>query len=187
MEKLVEIPEGVEVRIENKTITVRGPKGEISKDFSTPLFDRKVSIEKTNGNVKITSTVDNRKTLAFVNTIAAHVRNMVIGVTKGYKYTMKIHYVHFPITVEISKQDNETKLEVKNFLGRKKPIVIKVRDVDVKLENDYIIIRGIDKEKVGEAVNRIERSCRIYREHDRRIFQDGIFLVKKEIDEGEER
>jgi len=185
MEKIVEAPQGVELKLEGRKVIVTGPKGRLERDFSSPLFDRKIELKVEDSKLVISTKIERRKVIAFANTIAAHVRNMLLGVTKGFRYTMRIHYVHFPISIELKKEGNLTHVYIKNFQGRSKPIHVKLEDVDVEVVGEqYIVIRGIDKEKVGEAANKIEQACRVYREHDRRIFQDGIYLVRKELDEG---
>ena len=185
MERIVEVPEGIELKLEGRKVIVTGPKGRLERDFSSPLFDRKVDLKVEDSKLVITTKVERRRVIAYVNTIAAHVRNMFLGVTKGFRYTMRIHYVHFPMSIELKKEGNLTHVYIKNFQGRSKPIHVKLEDVDVELQGEqYLVIRGIDKEKVGQAANKIEQACRTYREHDRRVFQDGIYLIKKELDEG---
>lgn len=60
MIKKVKIPEGVEAVIEGKDIIIKGPKGEIRKTFSNPMFNKKLSIEKDNNEIIITSKEDTR-------------------------------------------------------------------------------------------------------------------------------
>lgn len=179
MIKKVEIPKGVEINIEEKKVTVKGPKGELVRDFDN-VFTRTITIRKEDSHIVIESEKDRRKEKALVGTIYAHIRNMITGVTKGFKYTLKIHYVHFPITVETKESGGETEIIVKNFLGEKKPRVTKVKDVKVEVKKDEIIIKGINKEAVGQAAAKIEQVCKVKR-RDRRIFHDGIYLVRKEI------
>jgi large subunit ribosomal protein L6 len=183
IEKKVKIPEGVEINIDGKRVEVRGSKGIVIRDFSNPAFDKDVKIERVGDEVVISAKKTRRKIKAFVGTIAAKLKNMFIGVTKGYRYEMKIYYVHFPISVETKKIGNETEIIIKNFLGEKKPRKVSVKDVEVEVLKDTIILRGSDNETLGNAAGKIEYATKI-KGKDRRIFNDGIFLFKKEIDTG---
>lgn len=181
MMKKLSIPSGIEVKIDGKAVSVKGPKGEIKKDFGNPAFNRFISIKAGNGEIEIASTDEGRKTKAMVGTMAAIINKAFTGVTKGYKYTLKIYFVHFPITVEAKKIEGKTEVTVKNFLGERKPRKAMLRDVDVKVSGDSITVSGIDLEKVGQAAARLEQITKISRK-DRRIFNDSILISKKEVD-----
>ena len=172
MIKEVEIPENVKVEINDKKVKVSGEKGELEREFKT-FFD--IKIEKVDNKVKVSSDSERRKVKAMVGTIAAHIRNMIKGVTKGFTYKLKVVYSHFPITVKVE----EDKVLIQNFLGEKVPRVAKrVEDVEIKVNGPEITLFGIDKEKVGLMANRLEQACRI-KAKDRRVFQDGIWIVSK--------
>ncbi|NOZ81576.1 MAG: 50S ribosomal protein L6 [Candidatus Micrarchaeota archaeon] len=173
MERKVEIPEGVDVRLEGKKIKVSGPLGTLERDFSTPLFPN-LTIEKRDGEI-IVSGGERRKEKAMVGTVAAHIKNMILGVTKGFEAKLKAVYVHFPITLNL--KGNE--LHIENFLGEKKPRKAVIPDgVEVKISGQEIKITGTDKELVGMAAARIEQATRI-RARDRRKFQDGVWITQK--------
>lgn len=182
MIRKVKIPENIEVVIEGKSIIVRGLKGEIKRDFSNPRFNKKLSIEKKENEIIVTSKEDNRPMKSMVGTICANLNNMFIGVSKGYKYTLKVYFVHFPVSIETKQEGEYTEILIKNFLGERKPRRLKVKNVKVEVSGDLIILRGIDKEAVGQIAGRLESITKI-RQRDRRVFNDGIFLVKREIGE----
>jgi large subunit ribosomal protein L6 len=74
-------------------------------------------------------------------------------------------------------------MTVTNLFGEKVPRVAKLpwspSDVEVKISNKTdVVVKGIDKEKVGQTAANIERSCRI-KNRDRRVFQDGIYITSK--------
>lgn len=176
MEKKIKIPEGVEIKVEGFKVMVKGPKGELERDFTSPLYRNYIEIKVEGENVVVKSSVDKRKIKAMVGTIAAHIRNMIKGVTQGYVYKLKAVYVHFPMTVEVKGDE----ILIKNFLGEKMPRVAKiVGNVTVKVQGQEIIVEGIDKEAVGQTAANIEQATRVTN-LDRRIFQDGIYLVSKE-------
>jgi len=179
MERSIEIPNGVNVDIEGLNVVVRGPKGQIQRDFSDPRYFRLISIEKAENNLVIKAESNKRKLKSVIGTIAAHIKNMMTGVLKNYKYTMKIHYTHFPINVETKGN----KFYVRNFLGEKGSRVASIADnVKVTVQKDSVTLIGVNKEDLGKTAANIERACRMSRK-DRRIFLDGIYLEERGVAE----
>lgn len=179
MEKEIEIPEGVTVETEGMKVTVKGKKGEITRDFSDPRFIGLLTIEK-NDKLIVKPANTKRKTKSIAGTIQGHINNMMIGVTSGFEYKMKIMYTHFPMTVEV-KDGN---ILVKNFLGEKgvrKANV--VGDTEVKATKDSVILSGVSKEEVSQTAANIEMACKIGK-RDRRVFQDGIYIEEKGVAKG---
>ncbi len=175
----MEIPEGVKVTLDgNHHITVKGPNGKITKDFSH-VRGIKVSIE---GNKIIFSTnFPKSGTLALTKTIINLIKNLIIGVQTNYKYICKVCYSHFPCTVEVKPDKKE--IHVVNFLGERAPRVTHYLDnVEVKVEGEDVILTGPDKETLGQTAANIQRCCRI-RKKDPRVFQDGVYLFKRLIGE----
>ncbi|MEM5826086.1 MAG: 50S ribosomal protein L6, partial [Candidatus Aenigmatarchaeota archaeon] len=119
--KKIKFPNEVKINIEGKRIEVTGPKGRLYKDFSNPMFNDLIEIKLEDKELIVFGSSNKRKIRAMIGTICANVKNMIIGVTKGYKYYMKIHYLHFPISIETKKQGDKTELLIKNFLGERKP------------------------------------------------------------------
>ncbi|RLG78992.1 MAG: 50S ribosomal protein L6 [Thermoprotei archaeon] len=173
----VEVPENVQVEVAGATVKVKGPKGEIVRDFS---YARNVRIRKEDNKVVVETYFARRKEKAQVYAISAHIRNMITGVTKGYRYWLKIIYSHFPITVKVEGD----KVLIINFLGEKAPRVAKIMgDVKVKVQKNDVIVEGINIEDVGQTAANIEQATKI-RGFDRRVFVDGIYIYKKEHMEG---
>lgn len=175
----MEIPEGVKVTLDgNHHITVKGPNGKITKDFSH-VRGIKVSIE---GNKIIFSTnFPKSGTLALTKTIINLIKNLIIGVQTNYKYICKVCYSHFPCTVEVKPEKKE--IHVVNFLGERAPRVTHYLDnVEVKVEGEDVILIGPDKETLGQTAANIQKCCRI-RKKDPRVFQDGVYLYKRQIGE----
>lgn len=172
MERQIEIPDGVEASVSGQSVTVKGPKGELSRAFSVP----KISIKMASKTITISTDSERRMFTALCGTVWAHIRNMVKGVQEGYAYKLKAVYAHFPMTIKV----NGNIFSVDNFLGEKFPRTVSLPEgVDVQVNADEVIITGADKELVGMSATRIEQLTRLsYR--DRRVFQDGIFITSKD-------
>jgi len=73
---------------------------------------------------------------------------------------------------------DENQVTIGNFLGEKIPRRAKIlEDVKVTLDKDFLIVEGLNKEKAGQTAANIEKATRITK-RDRRIFQDGIYMIK---------
>jgi len=174
--KEIEIPKEVKVEINNSVIKVSGPKGNVERKLDIP---KEINIEIKDGRLSVFSEIERKKTKAMIGTILAHIRNAIVGVTKGYKYKLKIVYSHFPISVKV-EQD---KVVIQNFLGEKKPREAKILPgVKVEVKKQEIIVTGIDVEAVGQTAANIEQATRITGK-DRRVFQDVIYNVEKKLTE----
>jgi len=167
----VEIPEGVEVTVENNVVKVKGPKGELQRELKYPG----VQIFTEDGKVVVFKEFPRKKDIAIARTFKAHIANMIKGVTEGFTYKLKAVYSHFPMTVKV--QGDEVVIE--NFLGEKNPRRAKILPgITVKVRGQEVIVEGIDKEAVGQTAANIEQATRITK-WDRRVFQDGIYIVEK--------
>jgi large subunit ribosomal protein L6 len=174
---VIEIPEGVEVSREGLKVRVKGPKGELVKDFS---HVRGVNLLLTDNKVVVYSFFPDRKSKALVYTVGAHIRNMITGVLRGFRYKLKVVFAHFPISVKVG----EGKVIIENFLGERAPRVAKiVGNVKVYVKGDDIIVEGIDIEEVGQTAANIERATKI-RNLDRRVFVDGIYIYERGYADG---
>jgi len=169
--RTVQVPDDVTVSVVGKTINVKGTKGNISRDFSYAT----VAIEGEGKNVRIWAKWPRKKEAALIGTIYSHINNMIIGVTKGYTYKMKIVFSHFPITVKL--QDKNVVIE--NFTGERRPRRVKINgDVKVKIEPDDIVLSGINLEQVSQTAANIEQSTKV-RGKDPRVFLDGIYTYER--------
>ena len=171
-EKTVEAPEGVTLELKNMKVAVKGPKGLLERDFT----GEPVKMVVIKGDLKLSVAFPRKRELAMLGTIAAHVRNMITGVTKGYTYKLTIVYSHFPITVDIKPQE----VIIKNLYGQRDPRKARILgdDVKVKVDGDEIIITGINKENVGQTSANIQEVCKLRGKFhkDPRRFMDGIWL-----------
>lgn len=172
----VKIPSGVSIEVNGLRVKVRGPKGEIARDFS---HAKGISIAVENGEVVVEAYRADRKLKALVGSIAAHIENMITGVTKGYRYKLKIVYSHFPITVVVDEKNRVVR--IKNFLGEKADRFARIHgNVKVRVEGADVVIEGIDVEEVGLTAASLEKATKV-RDLDRRVFADGIYIYERGV------
>ena len=170
----VEIREGVSVEVRGLSVVVRGPKGTLERDFS---HARGVIVRVEDGKVIVESFFPKARQLALVGSIAAHIRNMILGVTRGFRYKLKVVYVHYPISVKVEKN----RVVISNFLGEKQVRVVEIPPgVKVTVSGQDVIVEGIDKELVSHVAARIEEVTRV-KDKDRRKFMDGIYIYASEV------
>ena len=167
----IPIPEGITASFDNKLLTIKGEKGEVSRAFIHPKIDIKINDKK----IEINSKNVRRKEKALIGTYVAHTKNMIKGVTKGFEYKMKTVFSHFPIKTSV--EGNE--FIIQNFLGERSARRAKILEgVNVEAKGEDITVQGIDKEKVGQTVANIERATKV-KKRDIRVFQDGIYRISK--------
>ena len=152
--KIITVPAGVEVKLDGQKITVKGPKGtlerEIHKNISVSLEGNTVKVERPNDLAL------NRSLHGLTRTL---INNMIIGVEKEFTRELQINGVGY----RVAKQGNNLNLT----LGYSHPVVFEAPagiTFDVPNANT-IIVRGIDKELVGQtAANiRTKRPPEVYR------------------------
>jgi len=136
----IEILKGVEVRIEGQTITVKGPKGELSRDFHS-----EVNVEQKENELVISS--DNP---AMWGTTRSNIANMVQGVVEGYEKKLELEGVGYRAAIE---GDN-----VVLNVGFSHTVQIKIpEDLSCSVDKNTIVVSGINKEKVGELAAKIRK------------------------------
>jgi large subunit ribosomal protein L6 len=133
------IPEKVEVKVESNTITVKGPKGELSMDKSA---DIEVVIK--DNEITIAIPENSKKLLRSMwGTTRSLLSNLIIGVTAGYKKQLEINGVGF-------KAELKGKVLVLN-VGYSHQVEYKIPDdIVVTVEKNIITIEGIGKQRVGQ-------------------------------------
>ena len=153
---LVPIPEGVTVKVRSRVITVKGPLGEIQKSIRhLPIELSVVESAKKAGTkeVSVTMWFGGYRLKPRVKTCASMIKNMITGVTRGFRYKMRLVNAHFPIKPFVS--DDKKSVEFKNFLGgaQSKTVIMKpgvTISLNPKLK-DEVIINGIDVDYVSQS------------------------------------
>jgi large subunit ribosomal protein L6 len=170
-EQKIELASGVTAAMADDLITVKGPKGEVTRKLKDPLISIKVEANA----VTLSCNKATKRQKRVINTFKAHIENIIKGVQEPYTYRLKICSGHFPMNVSISGDQ----FIVKNFLGEKSPRTLKLKKgVNVKVEGDQIVVEGSDKELAGQMASDIELLT-AKSNRDLRIFQDGIYLIEK--------
>ncbi|MGG1572136.1 50S ribosomal protein L6 [Fictibacillus sp. NRS-1165] len=168
--KPVEIPSGVTVDVkENNLVTVKGPKGELTRKFHNDI-----KINVADSTITFERPSDHKEHRALHGTTRSVLNNMVVGVTTGYERALEIIGVGY----RASKSGNKLILNV----GYSHPVEIvpeKGIDIDVP-SNTKVIVKGIDKERVGEIAANI-RSVRAPEPYKGKgIRYEGEFVRRKE-------
>lgn len=171
VERTVQIPEGVDVTIDGRRVTVSGEKGTLTRDFShAPL-----ALQKEDKTIKIRTDWPRKKEAATVITVSSHIKNMIKGVVKGFSYKLKIVFSHFPISVKTE----DKKVLIENFTGERSPRIAKIiGEAHVSATQEEVIVKGIDLEDVSQTAANIEQATRV-KAKDPRVFLDGIYVYER--------
>ncbi|MHA1910158.1 MAG: 50S ribosomal protein L6 [Candidatus Kariarchaeaceae archaeon] len=179
LEHIVEVPIPEEVTItqeSNKTIKIKGPKGSLERTFGILPLD--ISIDNENKSVKIITKLAKSKRKALVGTIAAHIRNMIIGVTEGFYYHLRVVYSHFPMTVSVVGKE----VKIDNLYGGKEPKIIKILgDSKVVVKEGDVMITGPNIEHVSQTAATLQEICKLRgkRHKSPKTFMDGVYVSDK--------
>ena len=137
--KPINIPAGVEVKIDGNAITVKGPKGTLTKNFHPNMT---VTVE--NNEILVTRPNDEKENRALHGLTRSNINNMVEGVTKGFAKELDVNGVGY----RVQKQGKNL---VMNLGYSHQVIVSDTDDITIESPNpNKIIIHGIDKQKVGQ-------------------------------------
>ncbi len=167
--KEIDLPEGVEISQQGNVVTVKGPKGTLSREIS-PLI--KMSVE---GNVvKFDRDEDSNQVKMVHGTTRANVNNMVEGVVNGFSKTLKL------VGVGYRAQFKGNKLIL--TVGYSQPVEMdKPEDVDIKVpDNTTIELSSINKQHLGDfaALDRAVRSPEPYK--GKGIRYENEHIIRKE-------
>merc|ERR1711924_406904 len=173
----ITIPDGVTVEVKSRFVKVTGPRGVLSKSFKHMSIDIFKTDDKT---IKVEKWFGQAKELSAIKTTCSHIQNMIIGVTKGFKYRMKMVYAHFPTNAQISGDGKS--VDMVNFIGQKVKFHVDAYE-GVKIERDAkanteLLISGNDIESVSMTCALINQSCSVKRK-DIRKFLDGVYVAEK--------
>ncbi len=144
----IAVPAGVTVDIaENNKVTVKGPKGELKRALAPEM-----EIKQDGDTITVTRPNDLKRNRALHGLTRTLLNNMIVGVTDGYTKTLEVNGVGY----RAAKQGKKLVLN----LGYSHPVEMEDPEgLETKVEDNKIIVSGIDKEKVGQYAAEI-RSTR---------------------------
>ena len=150
----VTVPEGVEVKIDGQHITVKGPKGSLERDIHP-----NIKVELDGHEIKVSRPDDTNINKSLHGTTRALIHNMVEGVVHEFKVELEINGVGY----RAQKKGNDLLMN----LGYSHPVEMKApQGVTFDLPDaNHIVVRGIDKEVVGQVANEVrsKRPPEVYR------------------------
>ncbi|HUT16779.1 MAG TPA: 50S ribosomal protein L6 [Acidobacteriota bacterium] len=169
--KIIQVPDGVEVTIEGRKVTVKGAKGTLTRDF----YHVPISIEGNGKTVRVWAEWPRKKEASLVGTIYSHIQNMITGVEKGFSYKLKIVFSHFPISVKVQGKT----VVIENFTGERQARRVKIiGDVQVKVQSEDVVVEGLNLEDVSQTAANIEQATKV-KKKDPRVFLDGIYVYER--------
>lgn len=142
----VPVPSGVDVTIDGQTVTVKGPKGELSGTYSELL-----TITMEDGAIVVTRPDDGREARSLHGLTRTLIANMVVGVSEGYSKNLEIVGVGYRAALKGS--------DLELALGFSHPVVI-TPEAGITFEvpaPNRITVRGIDKQRVGQIAAEIRQ------------------------------
>lgn len=168
----IQIPANVEITVAEGMLKVKGPKGELSRVVAGDIA---ITVE---GSVAtVTKTKENKKSQALWGTYAAHIHNMIKGVTEGFTKILEIEGVGY----KGEAQGNKIKLNV----GFSHPVeLIAPEGVQVTTEKGVITVTGIDKEVVGQFAADIHKVKKPEPYKGKGIRYRGEFIIRKQGKKG---
>jgi large subunit ribosomal protein L6 len=169
--RIIQLPDDVDFSIEGRKVTVKGPKGTLTRDFASAP----ISMQLDGKTIRVWAEWPRKQEASLVGTIHSHIQNMITGVRKGFTYKLKIVFSHFPISVKLKDKF----VLIENFTGERNPRKARIMgNAQVKIQPEDVIIQGIDLEDISQTAANIEQATKVKRK-DPRIFLDGLYVYER--------
>lgn len=142
--KTIEIPEGVEIKLDGAKVTVKGPKGQLEREINPEM-----KVEISDNEINIARPNDQKEFRSLHGTTRSLIDNMIVGVTKGFEKELEIIGVGYRAALQGKK--------LVIGAGYSHPVEIEAEE-DMEFEvpkNTQVIVKGIDKERVGAVAANI--------------------------------
>jgi large subunit ribosomal protein L6 len=164
----IPVPDGVEVTIEPDLVKVKGPKGELSE-----RVHRDITVAQEEGTLVVTRPTDRGEHRALHGLTRSLVNNMVVGVTEGYSKTLEIQGVGY----RAAKKGSDLELA----LGYSHSVPITAPEgIEFEVpQPTRIIVRGIDKQLVGEIAANIRKKRPPEPYKGKGIRYEGEYVARK--------
>lgn len=168
----VQIPANVEVTCASGVLKVKGPKGELTR--SVP---ENVVMTIADGTVTVSITEDTKTARMLWGTYAAHLRNMITGVTEGFKKILEIEGVGYKMEAQGGK--------VKIMAGYSHPVELMApKGIEVSNEKNVMTISGIDKDVVGQFAADVRSVRKPEPYKGKGIRYRGEYIIRKQGKKG---
>ena len=166
----VKLPQGVDVKVENNIVTVKGPKGTLTQKVNDQM-----GIKIENGELIVSRPNDEKEFRAMHGLYRALIHNMVTGVTAGFTKNLELVGVGYR-----AQADNPSQLTIN--IGFSHPVVVKAPEhVTFATPNpNKISVSGIDKQVVGEITAEIRAIRKPEPYHGKGIRYEGEYVRHKE-------
>ena len=142
----IPVPSGVDVSIDGRTVTVKGPKGSLSHTVANPI-----TVAQEDGTIQVARPDDERESKSLHGLSRTLIANMVTGVTAGYSKTLEIVGTGYRVVAKGS--------DLEFALGFSHPVLVSPPDgITFRVEvPTRFVVEGIDKQKVGEVAANIRK------------------------------
>ena len=142
----IAVPSGVDVTIDGRTVTVKGPKGTLSRSLHPDI-----AVSQEDGSIVVTRPTEQKTHKQLHGLTRTLVNNMVVGVTDGYRKSLEINGTGYRV------QQKGSDLEF--ALGFSHPVTVNAPDgITFTVERPTLFhIAGIDKQQVGEVAAKIRK------------------------------
>lgn len=136
--KIIEIPDGVEVKIDGRNVSVKGPKGAL--DFA---YQPEIEVNVAGKEIKVSAKKITKQSKALWGLTRVLISNMIEGTTRGFEKQLELQGVGFRMAVQGKK--------LNMALGFSHPVEVEIPEgLEAKIEKNILTVSGIDKQKVGQ-------------------------------------
>ncbi|MDE1825464.1 MAG: 50S ribosomal protein L6 [Candidatus Micrarchaeota archaeon] len=171
----IQIPNGVEAKVEHDLVTVKGKDGSTHKRFS----DKFLSVKLQGDKLVVEASKEKkllRKSRLAEQAFATELKNAVNGAEKGIEKKLQIISAHFPISLEIKGKT----IYIKNIFGERVPREVSIQgDTKIEVKGQEVKVKGVDIYDVTQTIANIRKGCYACG-HDTRVFQDGLYMIREE-------
>ncbi len=171
----MDIPQGVQAKLEGSSITISGKLGSTAKGFNSKL----TPVEISNNKITIIEPQNKkllRKAKLAETSLSHEIASAFKGVESGIEVRMQIVYAHFPISLEVKSGV----LYIKNIFGEKNPRIAKIiGSTKIEVKGQEVTLKGVDSTDVGQTIANIKKAVHVTA-HDTRVFQDGLYIMREE-------
>ena len=165
----ITVPSGVDVKVADNLVTVKGPKGTLSQQFSKEL-----EIKLEDGTLTVARPSDDKKHRSLHGLTRTLIHNMIEGVVNGYSKTLEIDGVGY----RAAKQGKNV---VMNLGFSHQVIIPETEDIQLDVpQPNLVVVKGIDKQKVGQYAAEIREKRPPEPYKGKGIHYLGEHIIRKE-------